>query len=121
MVTGRRLGLIVAGGALAAAALGVVIVIGSIQAGVRRETDRALQAFPAVEDPVLALLEVVQSDRFAIEQRNKAVWAVGRLGDERALPVLLANFHPDHCDHGRELCQHELAKAIKLCGGRAGG
>ena len=119
-LVGKRV--ILVGGAvlLAVALIGYAVLHASIQASVRQEVGRAEQAFPQAADPVEALLAVVQADRFAVDQRNRAVWALGRLGDQRALPVLIAKFHPEHCDHGRELCQHELAKAIKLCEGRTG-
>lgn len=120
-LVGKRV--ILVGGAvfLAAVLIGYGVLHASIQASVRQEIGRAQQAFPRAADPVEALLAVVEADHLAVDQRNRAVWALGRLSDERALPVLIARFHPDHCDHGKELCQHELAKAIERCGGRTGG
>jgi hypothetical protein len=45
------------------------------------------------------------------------VWALGHLGDARALPVLESHYTGGPCDHSRLLCQRELEKAIRLSRG----
>jgi hypothetical protein len=59
----------------------------------------------------------VNSDVHPLRERNLAVWTLGRLRDRRALPSLTAAYTGDLCDHDKTLCQYELEKAIKLCGG----
>lgn len=68
-------------------------------------------------DRVQALMAYVASDRNPLPLRNRAVWALGQLGDGRALPVLERHYTGGPCDHSRLICQHELEKAIRLCRG----
>lgn len=105
-----------------AAAIGVVLVAvlwaGStwlIASGVRAASEAAL--LDAAGDRVLALMAYVESPKHTLRERNRAVWALGQLGDARALPVLETHFTGTDCEHDRALCQHELRKAIRLCRG----
>jgi hypothetical protein len=72
-------------------------------------------------DGVEALVQLVQSDHHTLQERNRAVWALGRLRDKRGLPVLEKYYAGGECDHARFLCQRELRKAIDLCNGTASG
>jgi hypothetical protein len=73
-------------------------------------------------DPVQALQCVVTSDACPLRERNRAVWALGRLGDPRAVPLLSACRTDRPCDHDHELCQYEVRKALARCRtGHAGG
>lgn len=67
--------------------------------------------------PVAALLEVVSSEHYSLKPRNRAIWALGQMGDPTALPALEEAFTGGPCDHDHELCQHELEKAIAACRG----
>jgi hypothetical protein len=69
-------------------------------------------------DEVQALLGVVQSERHSLTDRNRAVYALGLIGDARALPVLQRFYTGGDCDHARLLCQKELHKALDRCNGR---
>jgi hypothetical protein len=84
-----------------------------IEFGVRAASEAALHDQPG--DAVLALMTYVESPNHTLRERNRAVWALGRLRDPRALPLLERHFTDRGCDHGRLLCQHELRKAIALC------
>ena len=86
-----------------------------IAEGVHAVTEAALRDQPG--DRVLALVAYVESPAHTLRDRNRAVWALGRLGDARALPILQKHFTGAKCDHARRLCQYELRKAIKLCSG----
>ena len=86
-----------------------------IAEGVQAVTEAALRAHPG--DRVLALVAYVDSPTHTLRERNRAVWALGRVGDPRALPILEKHFTGDTCDHARRLCQYELRKAIELCRG----
>ena len=68
-------------------------------------------------DPVTALLSVVNSPDFSLPEKNRAVWALGQLGNPRALGTPEALFTGEECDHSSYVCQYELEKAIQLCRG----
>jgi hypothetical protein len=87
----------------------------NIGAGVKSISEEALEIYPG--NAVSALLEYVDSKEHSLLKRNRAVWALGQLGDPMALPVLNKHYTGSSCDHARFLCQHELRKAIKLCKG----
>jgi len=77
----------------------------------------AQQSHPHPGDDAAALLEYLNSREHTIGMRNLAVWALGRLRDPRALPALKAAYTGGPCRHDEMLCQYELEKAIRLCGG----
>lgn len=86
-----------------------------IRSGVREISARATQEYSG--DRVEALIKYVQSEEHGLRNRNKAVWALGRIGDERALSMLEKFYVGEPCDHNKHLCQYELRKAIDLCKG----
>jgi len=92
-----------------------VMICWSIRSGVKEMSARAVQEYPG--DRVEALISYVNSDKHSLRDRNLAVWALGQIGDRRALPVLKKLYTGGPCDHDRALCQGELQKAIKLCEG----
>lgn len=100
----------------ASVVLAAVVFAGSswlIASGVHAASEAALRDHPG--DRVLALIAYVDSSTHTLRERNRAVWALGRVGDPRALPILEKHFTRGTCDHARRLCQYELSKAIKLC------
>jgi hypothetical protein len=100
-------------GALTAVAfVAVSWVVGS---GVRAARDAALEVHAG--DSVVALIAFVETPTHTLQRRNRAVWALGQLGDSRALPVLEKHFTGGPCNHEREVCQRELGKALELCRG----
>jgi HEAT repeat protein len=68
-------------------------------------------------DRIEALMTYVESKNHSLRQRNRSVWALGQIGDKRALPVLEKYRTGKPCDHDATLCQREVGKAIKLCRG----
>jgi hypothetical protein len=86
-----------------------------IRSGVKKISAEATQQYPG--DRVEALITYVKSEDHSLRQRNYAVWALGQIGDKRALPVLKQFYTGGPCDHAHCLCQYELQKAIKLCEG----
>ena len=84
-----------------------------IASGVHAATEAAIRDHPG--DRVLALVAYVDSPAHTLRERNRAVWALGRLRDARALPILETHFTGAQCDHARRLCQYELRKAINRC------
>ncbi len=68
-------------------------------------------------DGIEALLEVVNDPSETWPRRNRAVWALGQLGDSRAHEPLQRLVTGLPCDHGARLCEKELAKAVKAVDG----
>ena len=87
----------------------------SIRAGVKEISAEATKQYPG--DMIEALIMYVKSEDHSLRQRNRAVWALGQIGDKRALPVLKQFYTGGPCDHDSRLCKGELQKAIKLCQG----
>jgi HEAT repeat protein len=118
MVNGRRLMRFVRRAAVIGLVLVTALWLGSswlIGSGVHAASEAALLGHPG--DRVLALMAYVESPTHSLRERNRAVWALGQLGDARALPVLETHFTGRDCEHDRALCQDELRKAIRLCRG----
>lgn len=84
--------------------------------GVREKCSVAQKMYTG--DCVEALISYVDdSDNHTLRKRNQAVWALGQLGDNRALPILEKYLTGEECDHEKFMCQYELEKAIKLVSG----
>ena len=95
--------------------VGFLCICFSIRSSVKEISAKAVRQFPG--DRIEALVAYVESEDYSLRQRNLAVWALGQIGDERALPVL-EKFHTGGpCDHDSRLCQGELQKAIAGCKG----
>ena len=104
---------------LAGAAFGALY--GWIQWDARRKARAVWAAYPQAPDAVTALILRVQSQDCPLPQRNRAVWMLGRLADARALETLNKMVTGRPCDHDLYLCQYELQKAIRRCGGQPEG
>jgi hypothetical protein len=87
-----------------------------VQADAHEHGARATEDFPG--DEVEALSALVQSQQRTLAERNHAVWALGQIGDSRALPVLETFYTGQPCQHDRFICQKELRKAIDRCRGK---
>ena len=92
-----------------------VMICFSIRSSVKEISAEAVQQYPG--DRIEALITYVKSKNRSLRQRNRAVWALGQIGDERALPTLEKSYTGGPCDHDSRLCQGELQKAIKACKG----
>lgn len=71
-------------------------------------------------DCVEALISYLDDETNEYRARNSAIWALGELGDERALPSLkkyFTNNIPDRESISTGISQYELKKAINLAGG----
>ncbi|NQT03134.1 MAG: hypothetical protein HQ580_13990, partial [Planctomycetes bacterium] len=51
-------------------------------------------------------------DAHRYSANNHAFWALGQLGDKRALPFLRNLVTGEPCDHETNLCQGEIKEAI---------
>ncbi len=101
-------------------AAAAVVVVGAgglagirlfIRSEVAATADRAMENYPG--DRVHALIQVIDCQDLDLRRRNRAVWALGEIGDPVALPVLRRYHTRDKCNHAVNLCQYELGKAIK--------
>jgi hypothetical protein len=109
------IGVLFLGVILGSAALGAVLF--RIDQSVREYCAVAQQAYPHPGDDVAALSDLMNSESHSLRDRNLAIWTLGRLCEAKALPALQRAYTGGECDHDQSLCQYELEKAIKLCGG----
>jgi hypothetical protein len=91
----------------------------SIFSSVKSICTEAQQEFGG--DSVEALMSFVESDKFSYRKKNKAIWALGQIGDPRAIP-LLEKLHTGEVqeppyDSSRGIVQYTVKKALKQCRG----
>ena len=74
------------------ALLGIAVgaVLWSVSGSFREFMAMAQQAHPHPGDDLAALAAYVESEDHSLDDRNHAVWTLGRLSDPRALPALAA-------------------------------
>jgi len=72
-------------------------------------------------DCVEALMKLIEDETIDYGEKNSAVWALGQLGDKRALPFLQKYYigydSNNKTKRDEALSQYELRKAIKLLDG----
>lgn len=71
-------------------------------------------------DCVDALIQVLSDESKDYKTRNSAIWALGQLGDSKAIPILERYYTgniPDRESLDSTISQYELRKAIKLARG----
>ena len=95
--------------------VGYLFICFSIRSSVKEISAQAVQVHPG--DRVQALMTYVEAKNHSLRKRNRAVWALGQIGDSRAVPVLEKFRTGRPCDHSSQLCQRELEKAIRACKG----
>ncbi|MBN1806618.1 MAG: hypothetical protein JW837_15320 [Sedimentisphaerales bacterium] len=76
----------------------------------------ATQKYPG--DMVEALMKSVKTEESSYRAdiyraNNNAFWALGQLGDRRALPFLKGLSTGETCEHSTNLCQGEIQEAIQ--------
>lgn len=64
-----------------------------------------------------SLIHFMESEEIPVSKRNRAVWALGQMGESRALPFLIKHSLSEEEHSDQALSRHELKKAIKLCKG----
>ncbi len=67
-----------------------------------------------------ALISLVKDEERDFGKRNSAIWALGQLGDSRALPTLQSlytGYIPPREPWNKTISQYELKKAINLASG----
>ena len=100
------------------AACVVVIVLLSlwIELHVEKMCGMATRKYPG--DKVEALMKFVETEEYGYRAdlyraNNHTIWALGQLGDKRALPFLKSLLTGEPCDHETNLCQGEIKEAIQ--------
>ena len=74
-------------------------------------------------DCVEALIQVVDGEMNSYSERNRAIWALGQMGDDgegRAIDVIEKYYTgeiPEREPYNGGLSQHEMKKALKLLNG----
>lgn len=71
-------------------------------------------------DCVEALIALLNDESESFRKRNSAIWALGQLGDRRALPILQSYYTGEIPRKGSlegNISQYELKKAINLASG----
>jgi hypothetical protein len=110
------LSVVVGGGLLCGAVLGAVMW--HIRQSVQENCELAQQAYPHPGDDVAALIHFMNSKSQSLRDRtHRGVWTLGQMRAPRALSALESAYTGERCQHDTQLCQGELEKAIKLCGG----
>jgi hypothetical protein len=94
-------------------AFGVICV--AIGTGVDDVLERAHDNYSG--DDTDALIAMMNAGDIPLKDRNRAAWALGQLGDQRATPHLEKLLTGGPCDHASAVCQHELKKALRQCRG----
>ena len=69
-------------------------------------------------DKIDALLSVLNSEQESFDSKNEAIWALGKLRDQRSLPVLKKLLTGTECDHYRFVCQRGVERSIAVLEGR---
>ncbi|MFC1649896.1 HEAT repeat domain-containing protein [Patescibacteria group bacterium] len=67
-----------------------------------------------------ALIAHLEDESNSYKSRNSAIWGLGQVGDEKALPTLEKYYTgniPDREPINEVISQYELSKAINLCSG----
>ena len=100
-------------------ACAVVIVLLSlwVELHLKKTCEMATRKYPG--DKVEALMMFVDSEEYGYRAdryraNNHAIWALGQLGDKRALPFLKGLLTGEPCDHETNLCQGEIQEAIHI-------
>jgi hypothetical protein len=72
-------------------------------------------------DCVESLISALESGQLSFKEKNRVIWALGEIGDKRALPALEKLFAgepcPKPCDSSKHICQYGIKKAIRGCEG----
>lgn len=68
-------------------------------------------------DTVESLIELIKSEKYTYSEKNKAIWALGQIGDKRALPILKQldtdEIQNKPLNSKQYIVQYSVEKAIK--------
>ena len=119
MKSSRRIKVVLLGMLVCTGLLGTAYgaLYGWIQWDAHRKAQEVMDDYPQAADAVEALVLRMRDENYRMKDRDMAVWALGRLADERALTALEQEYTGKPCKHDTFLCQYELEKAIRRCSG----
>jgi hypothetical protein len=108
--------------ALLAVCMLAVLGVFALQGWIRYEAGRTAATADAQfhSGRIQSLARLVECAGCPMRARNRAIWALGELGDPSALPALKRQHTGETCDHETRLCQYELDKAIRKIEGTWG-
>jgi hypothetical protein len=88
-----------------------------IEDSVRQKCVRAQEFYAG--DCVAALSSVLVDEDKSFREKNDAIWTLGQLGDDRALPLLEPMYTGEinKTKYDADISQYELMKAVKLIRG----
>lgn len=102
-------------GALVVWVVGFAVSLRVIFRGVKTTCEAAQGRYPG--DHVEALMSLAGSEQATFIERNRAVWALGQIGDRRALPLLRQldtdEVQPKPLDASKYIVQYSVEKAIR--------
>ena len=101
--------------AIAGLAVAVMAFQFTRRSAMQNATAHAQRSFQG--DQMESLLQMAESEVQPLSERNKAIWTLGELRDQRALSVLNGLNVQEECDHERLVCQREVRKAIRKING----
>ena len=95
--------------------VGIILFSLWIELTVKKVCTVATQKYPG--DKIEALMMSVETKEYGYNAHlysanNRVFWALGQLGDKRALPFLRNLVTGQPCDHETNLCQGEIKEAI---------
>ncbi len=96
--------------------LGTVLSFIIIQKNVKDICKKAKAEYEESCGPSLG--KTIESDNHSFKEKNRAVWALGQMADEKALPFLLyleSKLPSEECNPDENICKYEVQKAIKWC------
>ena len=102
---------------LMACAIVIFLLCLWVEVHLKEVCTKATQKYPG--DKVEALMKFVDTEETSYSAdlyraNNHAFWALGQLGDKRALPFLRNLLTGEPCDHETNLCQGEIQEAIQI-------
>ena len=68
----------------------ILIVTYYVESQVQETCQMAMLIYPG--DKIQALINVAKNQNACTKDRSRALWALGQLGDKKALPYLIENF-----------------------------
>lgn len=102
----------------------VIILINSIFVYQNYSTAKAKTVEAKLEfksDSIQSLICYINSSKHSLEDKNLAVWVLGRFSDERAIPFLttlsaeLTDSNGEELDYRKYICKYEVDQALFWC------
>ncbi len=97
----------------------LTITLHWISSDVRAHCEKAKLKYKG--DCVEALVKYLETEQITFKEKNNVIWALGEIGDKRAIPMLqkfvTGELCDKPCDTSINICQYGVEKAIKLCKG----